>query len=112
MPYAFNAARRDKIPKQKHPVTNWSGYNEGLRQRGDLTVWISADELGMWSAPRRTTRGGQPRYSDLAIELCLTLGVVFHQPLPQTQGLMRSLGQRPMSQYRRGNPPVFNGAQP
>ncbi|MEP2659205.1 MAG: IS5/IS1182 family transposase, partial [Sedimentitalea sp.] len=38
MPYKFNDARRDKIPKAKYRVTNWSAYNEGLRQRGDLTV--------------------------------------------------------------------------
>lgn len=84
MPHKFNANRRDKIPKQKHRATNWVDYNEGLRQRGDLTVWISQDALALWAAPRRTTRGGQPRYSDLAIELCLTLGLVFKQPLRQT----------------------------
>ena len=71
MPHKFNADHRDKIPKQKHRVTNWSEYNESLRQRGDLTVWISEAALGLWSAPRRTTRGGHPRYSDLAVELCL-----------------------------------------
>ena len=91
MPHKFNADHRDKIPKQKHRVTNWSEYNECLRQRGDVTFWISEEALGLWSAPRRTTRGGQRRYSDLAIELCLTLGMVFHQPLRQTQGLMRSI---------------------
>ena len=93
MPHKFNADRRDKIPKQKHRVTNWAEYNESLRCRGDLTVWISDDALALWAAPRRTTRGGQPRYSDLAIELCLTLGVVFKQPLRQTQGLMRSIAR-------------------
>ena len=40
MPHKFNADRRDKIPKQKYRVTNWAEYNEGLRRRGDLTVWI------------------------------------------------------------------------
>ena len=59
MPHKFNAARRDKIPKQKYRVTNWSEYNEGLRQRGDLTVRIDKVALGLWSAPRRATRGGQ-----------------------------------------------------
>jgi hypothetical protein len=93
MPHNFNADRRDKIPRQKHRVTNWAMYNESLRQRGDLTVWISEDALGLWTAPRRTTRGGQRRYSDLAIELCLTLGLVFNQPLRQTQGLMRSMAK-------------------
>jgi hypothetical protein len=93
MPHKCNADRRDKIPKQRHRVTNWAEYNEGLRRRGDLTVWISEDALALWSAPRRTTRGGQPHYSDLAIELCLTLGLVFKQPLRQTQGLMRSIAR-------------------
>jgi hypothetical protein len=91
MPHKFNADRWDKIPKQKQWVTNWSEYNEGLRQRGDLTVWVSEDALALWSAPLRTTPGGQALYSDLAIELCLTLGMVFKQPLRQTQGLMRSI---------------------
>ena len=91
MPHKFNAGRRDKIPKQRHRVTNWSEYNEGLRRRGDLTFWISEDAVGLWSSSRRMTPGGQRRYSDLAIETCLTLGLVFHQPLRQTQGLMRSI---------------------
>jgi len=65
-------------------VTNWSDYNESLRQRGDLTVWISDTELGLWSAPPRTTPSGQRQYSDLAIEICLTQGAVFKQPLRQT----------------------------
>ena len=93
MPHKFNADHRDKIPKQKHRVTNWSEYNESLRQRGDLTVWVSKNVLDVWSPPRRKTRGGQSRYSDLAIETCLTLGMVFKQPLRQAQGLMRSISK-------------------
>lgn len=93
MAHKFNAARRDKIPRQKYWVTNWAEYSESLRRRGDLTVWISDDVLGLWSAPRRTTQGAQSRYSYLAIETCLTLGTVFKQPLRQTQGLMRSIAK-------------------
>lgn len=91
MPHKFNADRRCKIPKQKYRVTNLASYNESLRRRGDLTVWVSDQALGLWSAPRRTTRGGQRTYSDLAIEICLTLSAVYKQPLRQTQGLMRSI---------------------
>jgi len=47
MPHKFNADRREKFPKQKHRVTNWAEYNEGLRRRGDLMVWISEDALGL-----------------------------------------------------------------
>ncbi len=91
MPHKFNATRRNKVPRQGHRVTNWAEYNEGLRRRGDLTMWVSEEAPGLWSSPRRTTRGGQPLYSDLAIELCLTLGMVFNQPLRQTQGFMCSI---------------------
>jgi hypothetical protein len=93
MPHKFNADRRAKIPKQKRRVTNCAEYDESLRRRGDLTVWISEAALAVWSAPRRTTPGGQPVYSDLAIEMCLTLHMVFKQPLRQTQGLMRSISK-------------------
>jgi hypothetical protein len=91
MPHKFNADRRHKIAKQKFQVTNWPAYNESLRQRGDLTIWGSDEALCQWSAPRRTSPGGQPKYSDLAITLCLTLRVVYGLPLRQTQGLMRSV---------------------
>jgi hypothetical protein len=91
MPHKFNADRRDKIAKQKFQVTNWPAYNESLRQRGDLTVWVSEEALSLWTAARRRSRGGQPKYSDLAITLCLTLRVVYGLPLRQTQGLMRSV---------------------
>ncbi|MFA3918859.1 IS5 family transposase [Ruegeria hyattellae] len=91
MPHKFNASRRSKIPKQKYRVTNWASYNESLRRRGDLTVWVSDEGLRLWSAPRRTTRGGQRIYSDLAIEICLTVGMVYRQRLRQTQGFMRSI---------------------
>jgi hypothetical protein len=93
MPHKFNADRRAKIPKQKRRVINCAPYDESLRRRGDLTVWISEDALAVWSAPRRTTPGGQPVYSDLAIEMCLTLRMVFKQPLRQTEGLMRSISK-------------------
>ncbi|MGY3333629.1 hypothetical protein ACVILI_006706 [Mesorhizobium sp. USDA 4775] len=91
MPHKFNADRRDKIAKQKYRVTNWPAYNESLRQRGDLTIWVKDEALSLWTARRRTSRGGQPKYSDLATTLCLTLRVVYGLALRQTQGLMRSV---------------------
>ena len=45
MPHKFNADRRAKIPKQKRRVTNCAEYDESLRRRGYLTVWISEDAL-------------------------------------------------------------------
>lgn len=91
MPHKFNADRRDKFPKTRYAVTNWPDYNEALRRRGDVTIWLEDGAAGKWSAPKRKGRGGQPTYSDFAIEACLTLGLLFHQPLRQTQGFVRSL---------------------
>ena len=98
MPHKFNAARRHKFDKAQYRVINWAEYNESLRQRGDLTIWVSAEAQSVWSAPRRTSRGGQRRYSDLAIEICLTLRTTYRLGLRQTQGLMGSIG--PKLQHR------------
>ena len=92
MPHKFNAARRHKFDKAQYRVINWAEYNESLRQRGDLTIWVSEEAQSVWSAPRRTSRGGQRRYSDLAIETCLTLRTAYRLGLRQTQGLMGSIG--------------------
>ena len=73
-------------------MIHWAEYNESLRQRGDLTIWVSDEAQSVWSAPRRTSRGGQWRYSDLAIETCLTLRAAYRLGLRQTQGLMGSIG--------------------
>jgi hypothetical protein len=61
----------------KFKVANWPEYEAGLRRRGSLTVWLTPEALAGWAAQRRTTRGGQQRYSDLAIEPPLMLGQVF-----------------------------------
>ena len=56
-----------------------------------MTIWLADGAAGKWLAPKRKGRGGQPKYSDFAIETCLTLGLIFHQPLHQTQEFVRSL---------------------
>ena len=93
MPHKHNAARRHRIDKMKFKVTNWSDYEAGRRRRGSLTLWLTPEALAGWQAPRRKTRGGQPRYSDLAIETALTLGLVFGLRLRQTEGLLGSVLQ-------------------
>src|SRR4051794_23473818 len=93
MPHKYNADRRHHIVRSKRRVTNWSEYNEALRQRGSLTVWFTDEAIAAWKAAPRTTPGGQPHYSDLAITTALTLRAVFHLPLRQTEGLIGSVLQ-------------------
>jgi hypothetical protein len=66
-------------------------YEADLRRRGSLTLWVTPEALAGWHAPRRRIRGGQRRYSDLAIETTLTLACVFSLPLRQTEGFIRSI---------------------
>ena len=91
MPFKVNADRRHHIPRQRDRVTNWSEYDAGLRQRGSLTVWFSEEAIAAWRAEPRTTPGGQPHYSALAITTALTLRVVFRLALRQTEGLIGSI---------------------
>jgi transposase len=91
MPYKFNESRRHKIPKARYRVANWPEYDAALVRRGSLTVWFTEDAVAAWHAPATGERGGQPIYSAIAIETSLALRLVFHQPLRQTEGLLRSI---------------------
>ena len=50
----------------------WAAYDIASRQRGSLTVWFTEAAIAAWKAEPRCTRGGQPRYSALAIATALT----------------------------------------
>src|SRR3954471_9139671 len=91
MPFKHNAARRHRIPKTRYRIQNWPAYEAGLKRRGDLTLWIDEAAIAGWQAPRRTTPGGQARYSDLAIQLVLTLRLVFHLPPRQAEAFAGSV---------------------
>ncbi|MBL6459604.1 transposase, partial [Belnapia sp. T6] len=83
MPFKANADRRHHIPKQRHKVTNWAAYDAGLRARGSLTAGFSEAGVEGWRAEARSGRGGQPKYSALAIATALTLRSVFSLALRQ-----------------------------
>ena len=77
--------------KTKYRVANWPAYNQALVRRGDVTVWLSSEAIAAWTARRSGRRGGQRRYSDLAIETALTLRLLYHLPLRQTEGFLHAL---------------------
>jgi hypothetical protein len=78
------------MSKDKYKVTNWRKYNEGLKQRGSLRLWIKSDIAEKWKYGGDKKRGGQQEYTDMAIELCLIVRKVYHLALRQTQGFMDS----------------------
>jgi len=74
MPFKHNAARRHRILRARYRITNWPAYKAGLRRRGDLMLWLDEAALAVWAAPKPSGPGGQPLYSDLAIEMvCLQM---------------------------------------
>jgi hypothetical protein len=91
MPNKYNDPRCYHIPKAKFQMRDWVAYDSDLRRRGSLTLWITAEAMADWKAAARLSPGGQPYYSDLAIETGLLLRLAFNLPLRQTEGLMASV---------------------
>ena len=88
---AGKSSRINRQYKTKYRIRNWREYERGLRSRGDVTIWVSEDAIAAWIPPKNGLRGGQRRYSNLAIRTALTLRVVFGLPLRQTEEFLDSL---------------------
>jgi hypothetical protein len=91
MAEAHKRAYRHPKYKTSYRVKNWQVYEKSLRNRGDITVWLSRDAINAWTPPKNGKRGGQQIYSDIAIETSLTLRLVFHLPLRQAEGFLKSI---------------------
>ena len=74
--------------KAKYRVRNWSEYNKSLINRGNLTFWIEEGLDKVWLNTKRGKRGRPNIYSDQTIKFFLTLKILFHFSLRQTQGFM------------------------
>jgi hypothetical protein len=59
-----------------------------LKRRGSLSVWFDPEMV--WIPPPGGRRGRQQRFSDAAIQACLTMKVLFGMPLRQTTGFVQS----------------------
>src|SRR5215475_4631864 len=85
--------RAHRHPKRKtaYRVKNWPDYDQSLRDRGDLTLWISQDAMDAWMAPNSGKRGAQPIDADITIETALTLRLLCRLPLRHAEGLLGSV---------------------
>lgn len=73
----------------RYRTTNWKSYNDALKQRGSLLVWLDRDMA--WLAPKFGKPGRPPVFSDAAIQFCLMVKVLFGLPLRQTTGMVSSI---------------------
>ena len=74
---------------QRYRTTNWAQYNAALKARGSLTVWL--DKGMQWLAQPNGKRGRNQRYSDAAIQFCLSIKAMFGLALRQSLGFVQSL---------------------
>jgi len=92
-PMKYPKRSQYKYAKTRDRIGNWPEYEAGLRQRGDLTVWLSEDAINSWREQPSGKPGGQRTYADIAIEAALTIRMIFHLPLRQTEGFLGSLAR-------------------
>ena len=87
-----NNIKINKIGNKK--IKNWSEYNKSLKNRGNLSIFISEELIknGRIVIPPKSGRAGRPQeYSDDLIEFILTIRELFHLPLRQVTGFMEFL---------------------
>ncbi|RWR16321.1 IS5 family transposase [Sinirhodobacter populi] len=73
----------------RYRTTNWKSYNEALKRRGSLLIWLDKDMT--WFAPKVGAKGRPPVFSDAAVQFCLMVKVLFGLPLRQTTGMVASI---------------------
>jgi hypothetical protein len=76
----------------RYKVRNWSQYNESLKKRGSLSLWVSEDAIRKWRSPKDPNFIGAPKqYSDDAILCMMMLKVVYSIPYRQLVGFVVSI---------------------
>ena len=70
-------------------TTNWSTYNRALERRGSMLILI--DPEMQWLAEPAGKMGRPAVFSEVAIQLCLSVKVPFELPLRQAVGMVRAL---------------------
>ena len=78
-----------KPAPQKYRTTNWKAYNEALKSRGSLLIWL--DPNMRWYGQPNGKRGRDQTFSDQAIQFCLSMKCLFNLPLRQAMGMTQSM---------------------
>jgi hypothetical protein len=68
-------ARRSKPTPPTDKTTNRAAYKAALKRRGSLTIWFDAEMD--WVAKPSGKTGRSQTFSDVAIQTCLTMKVLF-----------------------------------
>jgi len=93
MPFKYNQSHRHHFKKQMTKFQDWKYYNQSLKKRGDMSIWLSHDVIDQWYVKDRVYDGsGTPNlYSAMAIFTVHEIRQVFKLPLRQSEGFINSL---------------------
>lgn len=84
--------RHKELTMSQYKVRNWSQYNESLKKRGSLTLWIEESAIQKWKALKKSHSVGAPqKYSNDAILCMMTVKAVYHLPYRQLAGFLASI---------------------
>ena len=86
-------------------IKNWSEYNKSLKNRGNVSIFISESLIkdNRLVVPAKTGKPGRPtKYADELIEFVLTIRELFHLPLRQATGFLEFLFE--LMSIRSGSP--------
>lgn len=73
-------------------IRNWPQYNKGLKQRGNVTFWLSQSTIDTWYDTEKTGKpGSSMTYSDTAILTMMTIKQVYGLPLRALCGFVESV---------------------
>jgi hypothetical protein len=87
--------RRPKAAEgSKYKIKNWKEYNQALKQRGSLEIWIEEGIESQWYYHGENQRGAQYEYSDACIEMAAVVREVYQLPYRQLEGFLKSLVNR------------------
>lgn len=102
--------KQKKIVRRKRilKIQNWRKYSNGLKSRGDITIWISPAALKQWYYSGKKGHGGHFIYSDHTILICRSIGMLYHQPLRQQQGFVDSILKLLKVDYKAPNYTVIS----
>jgi hypothetical protein len=78
--------------KYSYKITNWKEYNNSLKKRGKVSIWLSSKLLSIWKElDVRKIAVGEQIYPDVIIEFCLIIKNIYHLPLRQATGFVEDL---------------------
>ena len=92
MPHKHNQSIRHQFKKSRFQVQNWPAYDQALKNRGNLTIWITPEAIKSWKPEcSKKKKGAQPLFSDLALETGLIFRSLYKLGLRQTKGFLESI---------------------